>query len=52
MSAEEFFQNLKRHCAETYDKHSCKECRFLELCYCPPKDYPDELRSASIAYFS
>ena len=52
MTAKEFLQKLKQYCTGFYDKHSCKECRFLELCYGAPTGYTDELLSASIAYFS
>ncbi|NBI68224.1 hypothetical protein D1646_15725 [Pseudoflavonifractor sp. 60] len=52
ITAKEFLQKLKQHCAKVYAKQSCRECRFLDFCYCAPTNYTDEFLSDSIAYFS
>lgn len=50
MDAVTFFQKLKQHCTEA--GNSCRQCCFLNFCYCRPCDYTEELLSASIARFS
>lgn len=52
MTAKEFLQKLNQYCAKVRSKHPCRECRFVDFCYCAPEDYTDEFLSDSIAYFS